>query len=636
MPVKRLRLLSFLLAVILTALASGCARNNPIESGKQATPLSDEELAYFNGDTFFNGVYPNMPNQFLSSLYETPEKLELFQLFYNGSSNSEAPSDAETLAVIEKNGWDTAPDCACIKITRADMDAVLTEYTGLTLETTDKTGLEQFTYLETYDAYYNYHGDTNYRGSILFSGGEREGDLIRLFYDDTFYGDGEKVLTLKEQDGSCLFVSNLKADGDAVTSSDNTPSPSNTGTVPEAVLDAANRYMQMQLDYWNTCTGAWSMVDGKEQMVGEPASFDTWRLDGLSLAASYTELDGKPVNDFRQSDDVFWSSLDVYRLDYRLHTTTPDKVLLAGGMNLDDDNWLWVGSPYLIFASVNGSPTYVLALTDESTPENKIFTRDLSDRLTAAKDAHAESLAQLRALFDDGESAIWYLPAGESQPGPVPAELSYVRRSDQQYEERYAVLFSGVWERAYQVPEPAGASLCLGDSPERCFRFYLGSDLVYRYDGETVTAWRANASGGLFLPDAMMLDFSGYEVDIANVTIPVLAGETAADTLRRFSDAYGQYLLGLTPENIYRITDIKMLDSRVMQTKDTRFLSALSMAVKPPEALYETTFWWAGNSVAGEGELTGWLVMSREMILEQSDSLWRCTGFGTGGYSLHN
>ena len=54
------------------------------------------------------------------------------------------------------------------------------------------------TYLEDYDTYYWCHGDTNYRGEVIFQSGEREGDLIRLIYDDTFYGDGVKCVTLRD------------------------------------------------------------------------------------------------------------------------------------------------------------------------------------------------------------------------------------------------------------------------------------------------------------------------------------------------------------------------------------------------------------------------------------------------------
>jgi hypothetical protein len=191
---------------LIMAFVSGCTFTG--KSNERITPLTDDELSYFNGDEFFNGEYMNICNQFLSSIYDAPGKVDLFQLFYCGSGIEDAITVAEKSAVVAYNSWDMEPDCACTKISRSNMDAILSKYIGLTLSDTEKVGLEDFTYLEEYDAYYYYHGDTNYRANITFSGGEWEGDIIRLFYDDVFFGDGEKVLTLREKDDIYIFVSN--------------------------------------------------------------------------------------------------------------------------------------------------------------------------------------------------------------------------------------------------------------------------------------------------------------------------------------------------------------------------------------------------------------------------------------------
>lgn len=214
MIVKKQKLLipAMLVVILLIAAAAGCTSRGASNqsTSPKVTLLTSKELEYFNGNEFFNGEYMNIRNQFLSSLYEAPGKVDLFQLFYCGSGLEETLTEAEKAAVVAYNHWDMEPDCACTKISRSNIDAVLTKYMGLTLADTEKTGMENLTYLKEYDAYYFYHGDTNYRMTVSFTGGEREGNITLLFYDDMFMCDGKKVLTLKEQDGVYLFVSNKK------------------------------------------------------------------------------------------------------------------------------------------------------------------------------------------------------------------------------------------------------------------------------------------------------------------------------------------------------------------------------------------------------------------------------------------
>ena len=66
------------------------------------------------------------------------------------------------------------------------MDAVLTQYAGLTVEETNQVGLEGFSYREEYDAWYHAHGDTNYYPQVDITAGRRQGDLIHLYYRETF------------------------------------------------------------------------------------------------------------------------------------------------------------------------------------------------------------------------------------------------------------------------------------------------------------------------------------------------------------------------------------------------------------------------------------------------------------------
>lgn len=173
-------------------------------------PLSQEELRFFN-EEFFNGDYLNIRNQFLSSVYETAADVNLFELFYCGTGWDEAMPEEERAAFQAAGGF-TETDVT--KVSTAGADLVLTEYLGLALAETNRVGLDRFTWLEDYDAYYLAHGDTNYRMEVAISSGERKDGLICLYYDDTFFQNGWKCVTLRETaEGGYQFVSNLPCDG---------------------------------------------------------------------------------------------------------------------------------------------------------------------------------------------------------------------------------------------------------------------------------------------------------------------------------------------------------------------------------------------------------------------------------------
>lgn len=238
MIARKPRTLAAVLAAValLAGLAVGCTFTGGRSDAWE--PLSEEELAYFNGDGFFNGDYLNIRNQFLSSTYAAPEEIDLFQLFYCGDGDADyaAPPDgvdpvALEAAMLAAEGGDD-PDCPATILTTAQMDKVLEEYLGLTLAETGQVGLEHFTYLPDFDVYFYYHGDTNYRGSVTFTGGERRGELVRLAYDDTFMGDGYKQVTLRERGEGWQFVSNL-----AVQTEEKVPLESGLAALPAELAD---------------------------------------------------------------------------------------------------------------------------------------------------------------------------------------------------------------------------------------------------------------------------------------------------------------------------------------------------------------------------------------------------------------
>lgn len=180
----------------------------------EVVPLTSAEVHWFNTE-FFNGEYLDIQNQFLSSTYESPEDINMFELFYCGAavpaerSAGTIMSQAERKLLLDTYYDGAEPDCACEKITSADMDIVLLENTGLSLSDTQKIGLENFDYLPKYGAYYFYHGDTNYRSQVVIASGERQGDLVLLYYYDDFMGGVWKCVTLLYREEAGIYRGNF-------------------------------------------------------------------------------------------------------------------------------------------------------------------------------------------------------------------------------------------------------------------------------------------------------------------------------------------------------------------------------------------------------------------------------------------
>lgn len=204
------------IATVACAMTFTGAKTEESLSSDGAQPLSTQEINWFNTE-FFNGDSFNIHNQLLSSIYKSPEYIDLFDLFYTGGGVGTSAPQEERQLVCDTyyDGYILEVDCT--RVTAADMNAVLLENTGVMLEQTRKKNLDEMDYLDDYDAYYHFHGDTNYYGPVTIISGEREDELVRLyyigpyFYNNTLY-TGWKCATLKETEDGYFFLSNLTAD----------------------------------------------------------------------------------------------------------------------------------------------------------------------------------------------------------------------------------------------------------------------------------------------------------------------------------------------------------------------------------------------------------------------------------------
>lgn len=208
-----------LTAAVCAATFTGAAAPQTPEEADSAAPKADgpltgEELRYFNEEFFSGEDGFNLRGQFLTCLYERPEDIDLFSLFYNGVGSPDVTDEAERRAIA--GGEDPGVDLT--KFTTAEADAALLEHTGLTLGETNRVDLDTFRYFPQYDAYYLFHGDTNAVPIPDFFAGEREGGTVRLYYEDfRFGGFSVFCLTLEERaEGGYYFRSHLLSEMPAI------------------------------------------------------------------------------------------------------------------------------------------------------------------------------------------------------------------------------------------------------------------------------------------------------------------------------------------------------------------------------------------------------------------------------------
>jgi uncharacterized protein YceK len=101
------------------------------------------------------------------------------------------------------------------------------------------------------------------------------------------------------------------------------------------------------------------------------------------------------------------------------------------------------------------------------------------------------------------------------------------------------------------------------------------------------------------------------------------------------SEIWRAYVLGWPPGGMSSNTAYRLLDCGIREIREDQaaVLAGLQCAIKPEYPDIST--FWSGNTRAGEGELAGWLILSRQYILEkQQDGSWVCTDLGTGIDSL--
>lgn len=278
-----------LTAALVLVAAVGCAVG--VAAAEEA--LGEEELAAWQeklSDPAYNG--------FVSAMYSDVSRLPVSEVFYNGAGVDHELTEAEREAVLEAMGGD--PDCPIVAVTVQAADDFLRENTGLGLDQIAGGFGSMWIYLPEYDSYYLAHGDTNYV-SVTVTGGTRRGNTIEL--------------TIERPDG--------------------------TAGLTEGVLTVADGKIKSFTNSLYTAveTMAWQLMNDQ--------------------AAEYESADDGPVFVDRYVSNLWYgygfdiegASYSVWNVSYRLLPEDLSKVVLAGGMDLEN-GWVTesasMGSPVLI------------------------------------------------------------------------------------------------------------------------------------------------------------------------------------------------------------------------------------------------------------------------------------------------
>lgn len=180
-------------------------------------PLSDEEIEFFN--EMLNPITDDKGNMeqnpwghFFMSYYDDVREINfpMFIWYFPSDGSKVEEEEFQKLREVEAWGFD---NCETLEdmvvpvhsISKKEVDAVLTEYAGITSDDLDTS---EIAYLEEYDCYYTFTSDFAW-GMFICSEGERIGNRIYLYGESelSFYNESESMLVLIEEEGSYKIVS---------------------------------------------------------------------------------------------------------------------------------------------------------------------------------------------------------------------------------------------------------------------------------------------------------------------------------------------------------------------------------------------------------------------------------------------
>lgn len=182
---------------------------DPSEDPPDGTPVSEdtlEQLQELFGDA--HGWYAKI----LTSDFQMPQEIDLYQMFYDGLPGSDDKVSENEKAYLESVRGSEC-DLDIFRIPADQIDPVLQQYLGVSLEETQKIGLDKMFYWADTDCYYTHHGDTNAITFLLHSAYAQEDGTILMYYANDIYHEKteatpDKVAVLRPCESGYQIISN--------------------------------------------------------------------------------------------------------------------------------------------------------------------------------------------------------------------------------------------------------------------------------------------------------------------------------------------------------------------------------------------------------------------------------------------
>ena len=356
---KAKRWLTVLLCLgLLAGLCAACTVPEPADSSVDSGEILPRKLTAAEKETVQAYLNAAENNGFISPLgyYSRPEEVSLYEVFYSSSPVVEGKE--RELCLQAGVGFKYAP---LFKVTPALAETTVQEKLGISLADV-VNGMQGFSYLESTDAYYMHHTDSNYCPVTVTGGAVTREGLYAVHYYQTNDRSQTATVTLRRTETGYQFVSNLPDEGSSLTTSTTTEMTTTTTSTARELTAAEKQELEDYLNatennglvgcqyatpqdvpldwmfYDGAGIGSWDMSawseEEKQALLAHPGWEEFYvgvmKLPASAVAATVEEKLGIPLSAVSQGLDYHY--LEEYDAYYTMHSDTNMlRVTVTGG-----------------------------------------------------------------------------------------------------------------------------------------------------------------------------------------------------------------------------------------------------------------------------------------------------------------